>query len=51
MSSRDSPRVDGSSPDRGSFFLLNLYVLIQFCHRCKNDLFLMKPRLVDLDSK
>ena len=33
-----SPRVEGSSPVRGSFFLLNLFALIQFWHRCQIDL-------------
>ena len=28
----DSPWVEGSSPGRGSFLLLNLFALIQFWH-------------------
>ena len=31
-------RVEGSRPVRGSFFLLSLFALIQFWHRCQNDL-------------
>ena len=34
LSTTDSPRVWSSSPVRGSFFFL-----IQFWHRCLNDLF------------
>ena len=37
-SSTDSPRVKGSSPVRGKFFLLNLFALIQFWQICQNDL-------------
>ena len=38
VSSTDSPRVEGSSPVRGSCFLLNLFALIQFWQICQNDL-------------
>ena len=34
---RKDPRVQGSSLVKG-FFLLNLFALIQFWHRCQNDL-------------
>ena len=34
-----SPRVEGSIPVGGNFFLEFCFVLIQFWHRCQNDLF------------
>ena len=39
MSSTVSPRVEGSNPVRGKFFAEFFFSLIQFWHRCQNDLF------------
>ena len=41
MSSTVSPRVEGSTPVRGKFFA-DFFSLIQFWHRCQNDLFTEK---------
>ena len=39
LSSTDSPRVEGSTPVRDKFFAELFSALIQFWHRCQNDLF------------
>ena len=37
-----NPRVGGSTPVRGEFFAEFFSALIQFWHRCQNDLFTEK---------
>ena len=41
-----SPRVAGSIPDRGNFFGLIYFALIQFWQNCQNDLFKEKSILL-----
>ena len=41
-SEQHSPRVGGSTPVRGKFFAEFFSALIQFWHRCQNDLFTEK---------